>query len=129
MKKLFFVAGIALVFVGCVPITSKLNINPQTGTCVWSSPKDVKVDSIDAYTATNGIKHLVVKGWASSNNPQVINSAGAADAAIVNAVGTQVLNAVAVGSQMAATVGASQAVNAAVGAAKGAVSVTPTPAK
>ena len=130
MKKLFLIPILALA--GCVPITTKFSINEQTGVVTWNNPKDSAFDSF-TLTKSNGVFSATISGWKSSNNPQVINAAGAADSAIVTAVGQQVIAGLQAGQQMMITQGASSAVNAAVSAGKGTVqgavkAVTPTPA-
>jgi hypothetical protein len=106
MKKIAHLTfASAIVLTGCVPITSSLNINPATGVAKWSSPKDVTVEEIDAYIATNGERHLVVKNWRSSNNPQVIDAKGQADVAIAKQWGDNLINAVGAGASLATTMG------------------------
>jgi len=134
MRKTLTVAALAAIAIGltgCVPITTKFSFTPKNGV-TWNNPKDSSFDSLE-FSESNGVPYMKISGWRSSNNPQVINAAGAADSAIVTAVGTQVINAMQAGQQMMVTQGASSAVNAAVSAGKGVVqgatkAVTPTPA-
>ena len=134
MKRILTLAALAAIaigFTGCVPITTKFSFTPKNGV-TWNNPKDSSFDALEV-SESNGVPYMKITGWRSSNNPQVINAAGAADSAIVTAVGTQVIQAMQAGQQMMITQGASSAVQAAVGVGKGTVqgatkALVPTPA-
>ena len=107
---------VTTLLTGCVPITSKLNLNPATGQATWTSPKDVTVASIDAYVDTNGNKHLTVTDWKSSNNPEVLKAKGDADAAVAKVYVDGILQAVQAGMSAYTTMGASAVTTAALNA-------------
>jgi hypothetical protein len=92
--------GALICTTGCLPIQSKLKIDPATGTLTWGSPKDVSVESVEARIETNGVRSLSVKNWKSSNNPEVLKATADGNAQIINAVGTQVNQAVQTGAQI-----------------------------
>ena len=116
MKKLSLIAIAAacVIIAGCVPITSKLNLDPANGKATWTSPKDVTVELVDAYTDTNGQKHLTVKNWKSSNNPEVLKAKGSADAEVAQVYVNGILQAVQAGVSAASTMGASSVTTAAI---------------
>lgn len=114
MKKIM-IAVASCLLAGC-------NLNTQTQIAVtmpngavvkYTSPKDVQTSGLEIIVNTNGTLTARVKSWNASNNPQVLNAAGNQDVAVINAVGTQVMNGVTTGMAAASTGGASAAIPAA----------------
>ena len=113
MKTKIILAVMALSLVGCVPITSHLVLDPKQGKASWYSPKDCTVESIEVWD-DNGVPHMAIKNWRSSNNPQVIDSKGQSDALVAKAWGENAVNLVNAGANLMVTQGRSTALNAAV---------------
>lgn len=108
------VGALALTLTGC---------NLQTQTCIsvklpngavttYTCPKDVSFDSLTVVAQTNGSVSASVTGWKSSNNPQVLNSAGQQDVAVMNAASSLINQGIQTGLSAASTGGASTAVKA-----------------
>lgn len=104
MKNLLLVP--LLLLSGCafkgVP-SNKISLTGPMGTYVTDFPKDVDITGFKAEVDTNKIFRVTFKHWASKNNPQVLNSAGAADVARMEAISSLVQSIAAVAAQAAAT--------------------------
>lgn len=73
------------------------------GTYTTDFPKDVDIAGFKAEVDTNNHFRVTFERWKSKNNPQVLNSAGAADVARMEALSAMVQTIAAVAAQAAAT--------------------------
>ena len=88
--------------IGCVPIRTKIGVNPTTGEFTYKSPKNVKCESLVITRDTNGAVTVKIANPTTENDPDVIASKGMADANVANAVGNQVRGGLQDGMNLAA---------------------------
>ena len=115
MKNILLLIPV-IALTGCnLGTQTKLTITlPNGATTTYSCPKDVSFDSLTVVANTNGAVSASVTGWKSSNNPQVLNSAGQADVAVMNAAGNLINQGVQTGLSAVSTGGVAPAVKAVV---------------
>ncbi len=115
MKKTIIGIGLATLCAGCnLETSTSIKVQMPNGAIVtYSSPKDVTLEGLNvSVNPTNGVVTASVKKWGSSNNPQVLNSAGQQDVAVINAASAAVNSGVQAGMAAAATGGTSLATKA-----------------
>lgn len=104
MKKLILLSLLPLL-AGCalqgVP-KNVISIITPAGSYNIAAPQNTSISNFVASVETNGLLSIKFGSWSSHNDPQVINSAGAADVARLQAISDLVQTMAAIAMQAAA---------------------------